>query len=82
MMSESSFTFHYVSISTEVIDAVADMNASFTFHYVSISTNVYIEALLAVLHLHSTMYLFQHQSILINNIDELLFTFHYVSIST
>ena len=31
----------------------------FTFHYVSISTNISIVQLSQVLHLHSTMYLFQ-----------------------
>ena len=53
------FTFHYVSIST-CIGTVSRFNwCLFTFHYVSISTNISIVQLSQVLHLHSTMYLFQ-----------------------
>ena len=62
--------------STEVAE-----NITFTFHYVSISTISSDSATVAEIHLHSTMYLFQHNnSVTIQLLSA--FTFHYVSIST
>ncbi len=75
------FTFHYVSISTGETVVSTPLLLAFTFHYVSISTIVDIQAVVVVLDLHSTMYLFQQNRIW-TVIREKIFTFHYVSIST
>ena len=53
------FTFHYVSISTNLKCHSVMFLQIFTFHYVSISTCLTDTKLCTSLYLHSTMYLFQ-----------------------
>ena len=57
------FTFHYVSISTDSVHSGGGGSLPFTFHYVSISTEQEINEDTDILHLHSTMYLFQPESL-------------------
>ena len=76
------FTFHYVSISTLLLRTVKVLRIVFTFHYVSISTRAQILKMQKIMHLHSTMYLFQLSIHFFIYLTSFLFTFHYVSIST
>ena len=76
------FTFHNVSINTDLIMHNTPMGTIFTFHNVSINTkNAMTSAGLSETTLHSTMFLLilnaeSNRKILIN------FTFHNVSINT
>ena len=77
------FTFHYVSISTCRGSSQRQAEIQFTFHYVSISTFMQFACkCFSYLDLHSTMYLFQLQTLLWSPCLRYSFTFHYVSIST
>ena len=76
-----TFTFHYVSISTGTANSDNIFCQSFTFHYVSISTDGVYDSIAGSINLHSTMYLFQLNSIVLSFLG-FKFTFHYVSIST
>ena len=52
------FTFHYVSIKSNVIPVPLAMLMLFTFHYVSIKSGASAgDGLPALMNLHSTMYL-------------------------
>ena len=51
------FTFHYVSIKTNLSFISLTDKEEFTFHYVSIKTNVYHYDAKNHKYLHSTMYL-------------------------
>ena len=55
----STFTFHYVSISTKTQIWNEALTYLFTFHYVSISTRARSLIYNTTVNLHSTMYLFQ-----------------------
>ena len=76
------FTFHYVSISTAIMFDISTFSCSFTFHYVSISTLSISLPFSVIIHLHSTMYLFQPIFVRDLIYKIMIFTFHYVSIST
>ena len=52
-----SFTFHYVSIKSDVMAGNIGKIATFTFHYVSIKSGVALSTINSYIHLHSTMYL-------------------------
>ena len=56
-VSLDKFTFHYVSIKSEINAFHTASTRSFTFHYVSIKSKTAIIDVMHVIYLHSTMYL-------------------------
>ena len=75
------FTFHYVSIKSELNGTSVHVEIVFTFHYVSIKSNPMIKIFRHVWYLHSTMYLL-NLGIYIPFLKLTKFTFHYVSIKS
>ena len=58
----NSFTSHYVSINSNVLDASSAALRKFTSHYVSINSDKAVTGQLTVTNLHPTMYLLIHCS--------------------
>ena len=72
-MTAETFTFHYVSIKTVIVDYITGFNMIFTFHYVSIKTPLPFLLCLPCVDLHSTMYLLKqgHRTSLYTELENL-----------
>ena len=57
---DNVFTFHYVSIKSAVLSLPLFATGIFTFHYVSIKSVDKKLFAVMLIHLHSTMYLLNH----------------------
>ena len=57
----NKFTFHYVSIKSELGHRGVGGSRKFTFHYVSIKSGTQHKIFSRSPHLHSTMYLLNHK---------------------
>ena len=82
ILKRNYFTFHNVSISTDLLNISVKGPSSFTFHNVSISTRYEKHFEIRSGTLHSTMYLFLPETTATGATFKMLFTFHNVSIST
>ena len=80
--SDSSFTFHYVSISTIAGIEPAYQGPLFTFHYVSISTIMDFAQADQLVEIYIPLCIYFNCTNTTKIQAEYLFTFHYVSIST
>ena len=77
-----SFTFHYVSISTHLVNMPYRTRLHLHSTMYLFQPAAHNNALTAHIDLHSTMYLFQRNTKLAIIHSAIRFTFHYVSIST
>ena len=76
------FTFHYVSISTSIIINSTSLKIIYIPLCIYFNIRRSPAWFTAINDLHSTMYLFQPESVLYFPYLSMIFTFHYVSIST
>ena len=76
------FTFHDVSINTNVQSPFVIFTTSFTFHDVSINTLQGEIAIIKQKSLHSTMFLLIRACVSVSSLLCFFFTFHDVSINT